>query len=177
MPGPYEISFDRDRLQVDVIHGFLRESYWAKEIPRATVETAIRNSLCVAVYDTSTPRASLVGFARVLTDYVSLAYLADVFVLPEHRHHGLGSAMVRAILDHPELQGVRRFLLATLDAHALYARAGFEPLARPQDFMTLRRVTSYSATQSPSEKSVGILFSRKGADGEARGGRIPESGL
>ncbi len=143
MQGPYEISFDPTRLDVERIHGFLSSSYWAKDIPRATVERAIRHSLCLAAYDISGARPVQVGFARVVTDYVALAYLADVFVLPEHRRRGIASALVQAALEHPELQQVRRFLLATLDAHALYAQAGFEPLARPQDFMTLRRMTSY----------------------------------
>jgi len=133
MPDSYEISTDPDRLDVTMIHDFLRASYWAPDIPREVVERSLANALCFGAYR----EGRQIGLARVITDYATFAYLADVFVLPEHRGQGVAQALVRAALAEPRLQGLRRWLLATLDAHDLYARFGFEPLVRPEAFMTI----------------------------------------
>lgn len=125
-------STDRARLDIDLIHVFLsRESYWVPGIHRELVETAIANSLCFGVYE---GRRQL-GFARVVTDGAGFAYLGDVFVVEAARGRGLGKRLVAFVMEHPQLQRVRRFMLATRDAHALYARYGFAPLASPDVFM------------------------------------------
>ncbi len=129
----YEISTERSRLDVALIHDFLRSSYWAKDIPQKVVKKCIENSLCFGAFK----EARQVGFARVITDYATFAYLADVFVVPEHRGRGVSKLLVQAILKHPELQGLRRILLATQDAHGLYAQFGFKPVAHPEWFMTI----------------------------------------
>jgi GNAT superfamily N-acetyltransferase len=127
MPG-YEISTDRARLDIDLIHRFLsEESYWAKGRERAITERAIENSIPFGVY----LDGRQVGFARAVTDRATFAWLADVFVLPEHRGHGLGKRLVEAVLGHPELAGMKRWLLGTLDAHDLYRRYGFEDVGDP----------------------------------------------
>jgi GNAT superfamily N-acetyltransferase len=139
----YEISTDRGRLDIALIHDFLLSSYWARNIPRSVVERSIRHSLCFGAY----LDARQVGFARVVTDYATMAYLADVFVVTEHRGRGVSKIIVRAILEHPELRGLRRFLLATRDAHGLYAQSGFQPLAHPDQFMTLHKPDAYSGVK------------------------------
>ena len=123
MPG-YEISTDRDRLDLDVIHGFLTTAYWSPGVRRAVLERSIANSLPFGLY---APDGAQAGFARVVSDLAVFAYLADVFVLPEHRGRGLSVWLVETILAHPDLQTLRRFHLATADAHGLYARFGFRP--------------------------------------------------
>jgi GNAT superfamily N-acetyltransferase len=133
MSRSYEISTDRRRLNIELIHGFLRESYWAANIPMAVVKRSIKHSLCFGAYW----KGQQVAFARVITDRATFAYLADVFVVPEQRGHGLGKKLVQTILAHPELQVLRRVLLATRDAHGLYSQFGFKPLAEPAHFMTL----------------------------------------
>ena len=120
----YEISTDRDRLDLDVIHGFLRTAYWSPGVSREVVERAIANSLPFGLY---APDGAQAGFARVVSDLATFGYLADVFILPEHRGRGLGLWLVGTVLAHPDLQGLRRFHLATGDAHALYERFGFRP--------------------------------------------------
>jgi GNAT superfamily N-acetyltransferase len=135
----YEISTDRNRLDIELIHDFLRSSYWAAGIPRAVVEKSIQNSLCFGAF----VGEEQTGFARVITDFATMAYIADVFVVPAHRGRGLAKKLVRAILAHPELQGLRRFLLATQDAHGLYAQFGFRPLAQPAHFMTVSKTDTY----------------------------------
>jgi len=130
--GKFELSTDPARLDRALVHRFLCEqSYWASGVPRAVVDRAIDHSLCFGVYR----NCAQVAFARVVTDHSTFAYLADVFVLPEWRHDGLGQWMIGVILGHSELQGLRRFLLATKDAHGLYARFGFAPLANPSRFL------------------------------------------
>jgi GNAT superfamily N-acetyltransferase len=135
----YEISTDRSRLDVGLIHDFLRSTYWAADIPRSVVEKSIQNSLCFGAF----LGEQQAGFARVITDFATMAYIADVFVVPAHRGRGLAKKLVRAILAHPELQGLRRFLLATQDAHGLYAHFGFRPLAHPEHFMTVHHPDLY----------------------------------
>ncbi len=138
-PG-YELSFDATRLDLDVIHGFLTESYWSRGIPRPLVERALANSLCIGGYDPDRRQAS---FARLVTDHATFGYLADVFVLPEHRGRGLGLAMTEAFLARPEVRGMRRLLLATRDAHGVYERAGFEQVTDAKPFMQILRREIY----------------------------------
>jgi GNAT superfamily N-acetyltransferase len=136
----YEISTDRRRLDTALIHRFLSSTYWARNIPPDIVERSIENSLCFGVY----AQGRQIGFARVITDYATFGYVADVFVLPEHRRRGLAKMLMRAILDHPELRGLRRLLLATRDAHKLYAPFGFKPLANAEHVMTVHRPDLYA---------------------------------
>ncbi len=121
--GRYEVSTDRGRLDVDLIHRFLaEESYWARGVSREIVERSLEHSLCFGVY----ADGRQVAFARAVTDRATFAWLADVFVVQEHRGRGVGETLMRAVLSHPELQTLRRWLLATLDAQGLYRRFGFE---------------------------------------------------
>jgi GNAT superfamily N-acetyltransferase len=138
-PQPYVISTDQTRFNVPLIHEFLRSSYWAENIPLAVVEKSMRHSLCFGAFCGS----EQVAFARVISDFATFAYLADVFVVPAHRRRGVSKLMVRSILDHPELQGLRRLLLFTKDAHGLYARFGFQPLKHPEDVMSLHHPDVY----------------------------------
>src|ERR1041385_1233139 len=140
MPDTYEISTDPSRFDIYLIHDFLRSSYWARNIPRVVVEKCIRNSLCFGAFGTE----GQVAFARVITDRATFAYLADVFVVPECRGRGISTLLMRAILDHPDLQGLRRILLATRDAHSLYAKFGFEPLSNPEYFMSIHNPDIYA---------------------------------
>ena len=128
----YEITTDRTRIDVNAVHRFLSEdSNWAKNIPRDLVERSIQHSLCFAVLN----EGRLVGFARVISDRATVAYLGDVFVLPAHRGKGLSQWLMECICSHPELQGLRRWMLATSDAHGLYAQFGFTSLKAPQRWM------------------------------------------
>jgi GNAT superfamily N-acetyltransferase len=130
--GEYVISTDRDRLDVALIHKFLSsQAYWAMGRPRETVERALRNSLPFGLFQGSNQLA----FARVVTDYATFAWLADVFVLPEHRGLGLSKLLLQVILAHPELQGLRRWVLATRDAQELYRRFGFQELDKSLGWM------------------------------------------
>lgn len=127
----YRISFDPEDQQLDVIHGYLVRSYWAEGIPREVVARAVANSLCVGAYDDE----AQVGFARVVTDRATFAYLADVFVLEGHRGRGLAQQMLEALEDHPELQGLRRWALFTRDMQPLYAKLGWEAYPHPDRLM------------------------------------------
>jgi GNAT superfamily N-acetyltransferase len=130
--GGYEIDDDPRRLDVDAIHAFLaRDAYWSAGIPRDVLSRAIAGSLNFGLYRDG----AQVGLARVVTDTATFAWLTDVYVLPDHRGHGLGHWLVQAVLDHPGLQGLRRILLATTDAHRVYADCGFVPLPDPQRWM------------------------------------------
>jgi GNAT superfamily N-acetyltransferase len=135
MPGVYEISTDRSRLDVDRIHRFLaNDAYWSPGVAREVVERSIAGSLPFGVY---TAGGEQVGFARVVTDYATFAWIADVYVEAGHRGHGLGKRLVAAILEHPDLQGLRRWMLGTADAHELYRRFGFDELRDVRRFMAL----------------------------------------
>jgi GNAT superfamily N-acetyltransferase len=136
----YRISDDPALLDLDVIHGFLRESYWSPGVPREVVEKSVRGSLCFGIYRD----AAQVGFARCVTDRATFAWLADVFVLPAHRGRGLSKWLLERIRAHPDLQGLRRFCLATRDAHGLYAQYGFVPLRSPDRFMEIHDPDVYS---------------------------------
>jgi GNAT superfamily N-acetyltransferase len=130
--GDYVISTDRSRLNVGMIHEFLsRNTYWASGRALDVVERSIENSLPFGIYKGT----NQVGFARVVTDYATFAWIADVFVLPEYRSQGLSKWLMEIILSHPRLQSFRRWVLATKDAHSLYARFGFIPLHRPERWM------------------------------------------
>jgi GNAT superfamily N-acetyltransferase len=129
----YQILTEKRRFNIALIHRFLRSSYWARDISRSVVEKSIRHSLCFGVFY----RGKQVGFARVITDRSTIAYLADVFVVPKHRGRGVGKLLIGRILANRNLQGLRRILLATADAHGLYAPFGFKPLAHPERFMTI----------------------------------------
>ena len=129
--GEYTISCDPQRLDLAVIHGFLQKSYWAGNVSEDVVRRSIENSLCFGVYD----RQSQVGFARVITDRATFAYLADVFIIEQHRGRGLGKWLVETVLAHPELDGLRRWVLVTRDAHDLYRQSGFRELQNPERFM------------------------------------------
>jgi GNAT superfamily N-acetyltransferase len=133
--GAYEIDDDPGRLDLDVVYGFVRGSYWAEGAPRDVVERSVANSLGLGLYH----GGSQVGFARAVTDRATFAWVCDVFVLPDHRGLGLGHWMIETLLEHPDLAGLRRFMLATADAHQVYADRGFTPLADPGRYMEIRR--------------------------------------
>jgi GNAT superfamily N-acetyltransferase len=139
--GEYTISTDRNRLDVHSIHAFLSQSYWSPGIPLAVVQRAISNSLCFGLFH----HASQVGFSRVVTDKATFAYLADVYVLDAHRGKGLSKWLMEVITGHEDLQGLRRFALATRDAHGLYRQFGFTPLADPSVMMEILRPDVYRA--------------------------------
>src|SRR5207245_9210547 len=132
--GTFVISTDPARLDVGAIHAYLSRSYWAVGRPRAVVERSIAGSICFGLYDG--PRQ--IGFARVITDRATYAYLADVYVLEEYRGQGLGVWLVDRVVAHPDLQDLRRFCLATRDAHGLYRKFGFEALSHPERVMERR---------------------------------------
>lgn len=136
-PGGFVADDDPARLDLDVIHGFLRTAYWSPGVPRDVVARAVANSLTLGLYVAGD--GSQVGFARAVTDRATFAWIADVFVLPEYRGHGLGRFVVSTLLDHPDLQGLRRVLLATADAHELYRSYGFKDLEDPSRFLGVRR--------------------------------------
>lgn len=139
--GDYTVSTDKSRLDISVIHDFLaKESYWAKDIPVSVVEKTLAGSLCFGLYY----RDRQIGFARLITDLASFAYLADVFVIPAYRGKGLSKLLMRAILEHPELQTLRRWLLVTQDAHELYRQFGFTEVPNPEKFMQRHNPNAYT---------------------------------
>jgi GNAT superfamily N-acetyltransferase len=136
----YCISTDKERLEIGMVHDFLaRHSYWARGIPRITVEQSIRNSLCFGVFRSR----EQIGFARVISDFATIAYLGDVFILPEFRGHGLSKWLMECICSHPCLQNLRRWIVVTGDAHGLYARFGFTQLAHAESFMERHNPNAY----------------------------------
>jgi GNAT superfamily N-acetyltransferase len=145
--GDYTITMDADRMDFAAIHAFLTKSYWSPGIALATVERAMANSLCFGLFF----RQSQVGLARVITDKATFAYLADVYVLEAHRGLGLCKWLLEAIQGHPDLQGLRRFMLATRDAHGLYRQFGFEPLANPSRMMEIVKPNVYRAHEGGDE--------------------------
>jgi GNAT superfamily N-acetyltransferase len=138
-PTRYRITTDAAEFDVDRVWRWLRGSDWAAGIPRALVERSIRGALCFAIFE----RERQLGFARVITDRATFAYVADVFVDESARGRGLATRLLRAVVAHPELQGLRRWMLATRDAHGLYAKVGFRPMAHPQWFMEIHRPGLY----------------------------------
>ncbi len=156
----YVLSTDPARLDLDVIFGFLTNCYWSKGIPREVVARSIEHSLCFGIYDVAdseNPRlanearrgASQVGFARVISDFATIAYLGDVFVLESHRGRGLSRWMMESIMQHPALQGLRRWILLTRDAHGLYKQFGFSTPKAPELWMELHNPKVYE-----NEKSI-----------------------
>ena len=139
--GTFHISTDPMRLDRSLIHRFLsEESYWARHIPRATVERAIANSLNFGLY---APDGRLIGFARIISDYTTFAWLCDVFVLAEFRGQGLSKWLMSNILAHPDLQHLRRYMLGTWDAHGLYQQFGYAPVARPERLLEILHANHY----------------------------------
>lgn len=143
--GEYAISTSREKLDITVIHNFIStQSYWGIGRPLEVVQKSIENSLPFGIYHGD----NLIGFARVVTDYATFAWIADVFVLEEHRGKGLSKWLMEVILNHPELQGFRRWVLATKDAQELYRKYGFQELKRPERWMErfdpkMKEVTDY----------------------------------
>jgi GNAT superfamily N-acetyltransferase len=137
--GEFLVSTDRSRIDVDAVHAFLTQSYWSPGVPIDVVRRAIAGSICFGIYH----HRRQVGFARVISDQATYAYLSDIFVLDEYRGRGLAKWMMEVIMAHPALQGLRRFSLSTRDAHALYAQFGFELVANPDRQMEILRRDIY----------------------------------
>lgn len=129
----YSISTDRSKLDLQLIHSFLKNSYWAQNISYVKVKKSVENSLCFGLYE----KGKQIGFARVITDYSRIAYLADVFVLESHRGLGLGKWLLETLLEHPDLQGLSKWILVTKDAHGLYHKYGFKNLRAPETYMEI----------------------------------------
>lgn len=140
---PYVISTDMEKIDLDVVHGYLTTAYWSQGVSRSIVEQAIRNSVCFGVYR----HDEQIGFARVVTDRTTFAWLADVFILPDERGGGLAKWLMEAVMSHPELTGVRRWMLATRDAHGLYRQFGFKEPLRPERYMEIVELDAYSQSQ------------------------------
>lgn len=145
MNTEFFVSDDKTLLDIDCIYGFLSNSYWARNIPLATMKIAIKNSLCFGVYDSENKQ---VGFARVITDQATFAYLADVFILKEYRGRGLSKELVSYILKMDALQGLRRMVLVTADAHSLYEKFEFTELNKPSGFMEIWQPNIYQKQQA-----------------------------
>lgn len=137
----YLLSTDKSKIDPAAVHKVLSQSYWSEGIPLEVVKRSIDNSLCFAIYSDK----KLVAFARVISDFATFAYLADVFVVNEYRGRGLSKWLLQNIIDYPELQGLRRFTLATRDAHGLYSQFGFKPFARPDRWMEIHHAEIYKS--------------------------------
>ena len=133
------ISTDKSKLQINIIHGFLQNMYWCKNIPIEVVKKSIEHSLVYGIYG----KKDQIGFARVITDYATFAYLADVFVINQYRGKGLSKWLMECILDNPELKTLRTWMLKTKDAHGLYAQFGFIRTKTPERVMELKLIESY----------------------------------
>ena len=137
----FVISTDKAKLDINAIHGFLsKEAYWSLNIPKETVKTAIDNSLCFGVYENN----KQIGFARVISDFATIAYLGDVYVLEEYRGKGLSKWLMETIMSHPNVQGLRRWILLTGDAHGLYRQYGWTDIADASKWMELHNKNVYS---------------------------------
>ena len=143
--GEYRLTTDPRRVDVDAVHAYLRDSYWARGIPHEVVQRSIEHSLNFSLWHE--PSAQQVGFARVISDYATFAYVGDVYVLEAHRGRGLSKWMMRVIVAHPDLQGFRRWALLTRDAHGLYRQSGFTELASPERWMERWLPNAYGAKQ------------------------------
>ncbi len=147
----FYVSSDPAELDIDFIHRFLTRSYWSEGISREIVEKAIRNSLCFGVFvdgKQAGHASRQAGFARMVTDKATFAYLADVFIHEDFRGRGLSKLLMKMIMAHPDLQGLRRIILATRDAHGLYAQVGFTPLNNPERWMQVHQPDVYKAGQT-----------------------------
>jgi GNAT superfamily N-acetyltransferase len=143
MTKEYFISTDKLKIDIPLVHEYLcHHSYWAAGIPINVVQKSIDNSLCFGIYKNE----QQVGFARVVSDFATFAYLADVFVLEQERGKGLSKLLMQFIIDHPQLQGLRRFTLATKDAQTLYSKFGFTPLGKPERWMERHQPGVYKKT-------------------------------
>ncbi len=140
MVSGYKVSSNIKDMNLTAIHSYISGSYWAKGIPITIMEKAINNSLCFGVF---TESGQQVAFARMVTDCATFAYLADVFVLNEHKGKGISKWLMKFILNDPNLQGIRRMTLATSDAHGLYEQFGFKSLSSPESFMELHQPDVY----------------------------------
>ncbi|MFZ7116640.1 MAG: GNAT family N-acetyltransferase [Bacteroidota bacterium] len=127
------ISTDKSLLRIETIHSVLKESYWAKNIPVEILKRSIENSMCFGVYI----EKEQIGFCRVITDKATFAYLADVFITENHKGKGYSKLLIKEVMAHPDLQGLRKFLLGTADAHGLYRQFGFKELAKPERMMEI----------------------------------------
>ena len=144
----FTVSTNKRRLDRELIYRFLTNSYWAKGIPGKTLERSIENSLCFGVYR----KHEQVGFARVISDFATYAYIGDVFVVEKFRGHGLGKLLMRRIMEHPDLQGLRRWSLVTRDAHGLYAQFGFQPVKSPERHMEIHDRSVYQVSRNKRSK-------------------------
>ena len=140
--GDYLVSDDSSKVSIDAVHRFLsEESNWSKRIPRAIVEKSVANSMCFALLKGD----EQIGFARLITDRATIAYLGDVYVLKDHRGKGLSKWLMECVMSHPDLQNLRRWILVTGDAHGLYSRYGFDQLAAPDRYMEKHDPAVYAA--------------------------------
>ncbi len=150
----YLLSSDPNAVDSSVVHDFLRQSYWARGIPLEVVQQSLAHSLNFSLRH----EQRQIGFARVITDYATFAYVGDVFVLPEYRGQGLATWMMQCVLAHPDLQGLRRWCLMTRDAQPVYARVGFQPSPTPENWMEIRdpavyqRGTHANSQEKPDER-------------------------
>jgi len=145
----FVISTDKSKLNVDTIHNYLcNESYWAKNIPVEIVKKSIDGSCCFGLYVNENSISKQIGFARVISDCATFGYLADVFILDAYRGKGLSKWLMETIMNCPDLQGLRRWLLATKDAHGLYTKFGFSPLDKPERIMGFKPFDEYPETNS-----------------------------
>ena len=136
----YLISSDKSLLQIDIIHKFLSGAYWSIDIPKETIQKAIEHSFCIGIYADDRRQ---VGFARIITDYTTFGYLADVFVLEEHRGKGLSKAMMTAVMELEWINGLRNFSLRTMDAQGLYKQFGFTEITNPERSMHILKMDIY----------------------------------
>jgi len=150
--GNFVVSTDKKRIDLDVVHGFLTECYWARGIPREVVARCIENSLCFGVHG----EGRQVGFGRVISDYATYAYIGDVFVLESYRGRGLGKWLMECVMRHPWLQGLRRWSLVTGDAHGLYSQLGFAALTAPEKYMELYDPEVYVRRRSDRQEPEAI---------------------
>lgn len=138
----FKITSDHNDLDFELVYAFISQSYWGKGMPRETLKKAISNSLIFGVYKGA---GEQVGFARIVTDRTTFAYLSDVFILEAFRGAGLSKILMKAVMSHPDLQGLRRFMLATKDAHGLYAQFGFQPIEDPEVLMQIWQPDIYES--------------------------------
>jgi GNAT superfamily N-acetyltransferase len=138
--GKFTVTTNPENQDLEVIHAFLQQSYWAKGIPKETVARSLKGALCFALLCSG----KQIGFARVISDFATIAYLGDIFVLPEYRRQGLSKWLMDCVSSHPDLQGMRRWILATSDAHGLYEKHGFTALKQPNVFMERHNPNVYS---------------------------------
>jgi len=146
--GSYTVCDDSSRLDLNAIHAYLNRAYWSVGIPFETVERAVRNSLCIGAYDAA---GAQVGLVRLVSDYATFCYVTDVYVLEEHRGQGLSKAMMAMAVEHPLLQGLRRWNLSTADAHGLYSQFGFKAFAHPERHME-RHIPDIYRTRAREER-------------------------